>query len=32
MDTNSLYDLTPIAWLMAAGVLIALGFSTFTHA
>jgi len=25
MDTGSLYDLTPIAWLMAAGVLIALG-------
>lgn len=25
MDTSSLYDLTPIAWLMAAGVLIALG-------
>ena len=24
-DTGSLYDLTPIAWLMAAGVLIALG-------
>jgi cytochrome c oxidase assembly protein subunit 15 len=25
METGSLYDLTPIAWLMAAGVLIALG-------
>ena len=25
MQTASLYDLTPIAWLMAAGVLIALG-------
>ncbi|MDL9999794.1 COX15/CtaA family protein [Variovorax sp. J22P240] len=25
MDTTSLYDLTPIAWLMAVGVLIALG-------
>ncbi len=25
MDTSSLYDLTPIAWLMAVGVLIALG-------
>ncbi|MFM9927154.1 COX15/CtaA family protein [Variovorax sp. H27-G14] len=25
MDTSSLYDLTPIVWLMAAGVLIALG-------
>ncbi|KQW55795.1 cytochrome C oxidase subunit I [Variovorax sp. Root411] len=25
MDTSALYDLTPIAWLMAAGVLIALG-------
>jgi cytochrome c oxidase assembly protein subunit 15 len=25
MDTNSLYDLTPIAWLMAVGVLLALG-------
>ncbi|WP_431127901.1 COX15/CtaA family protein [Variovorax paradoxus] len=25
MDIGSLYDLTPIAWLMAAGVLIALG-------
>ncbi|MBD9662594.1 cytochrome c oxidase assembly protein subunit 15 [Variovorax beijingensis] len=25
MDTGSLYDLTPVAWLMAAGVLIALG-------
>ncbi|RZI92073.1 MAG: heme A synthase [Variovorax sp.] len=25
METTSLYDLTPIAWLMAAGVLIALG-------
>ncbi|MGJ7528125.1 COX15/CtaA family protein [Variovorax sp. GB1P17] len=25
MDTSSLYDLTPIAWLMAAGILIALG-------
>jgi cytochrome c oxidase assembly protein subunit 15 len=25
MDTSSLYDLAPIAWLMAAGVLIALG-------
>jgi len=24
-DTSSLYDLAPIAWLMAAGVLIALG-------
>ena len=24
-DTSSLYDLTPIAWLMVAGVLIALG-------
>ncbi|NDZ14947.1 heme A synthase [Variovorax sp. WS11] len=25
MDTNSLYDLTPIAWLLAVGVLLALG-------
>ena len=25
MDARSLYDLTPIAWLMTAGVLIALG-------
>lgn len=25
MTTDSLYDLTPVAWLMAAGVLIALG-------
>ncbi|KQX89034.1 COX15/CtaA family protein [Variovorax sp. Root473] len=25
MDTRSLYDLTPIAWMMAAGVLLALG-------
>jgi cytochrome c oxidase assembly protein subunit 15 len=25
MDTSSLYDLTPIAWLMAVGMLIALG-------
>ncbi|HEY2257456.1 MAG TPA: COX15/CtaA family protein [Variovorax sp.] len=25
MDNASLYDLTPIAWLMAAGVLLALG-------
>jgi cytochrome c oxidase assembly protein subunit 15 len=25
METGSLYDLTPIAWLMVAGVLIALG-------
>lgn len=25
MDTTSLYDLTPIAWLLAMGVLIALG-------
>lgn len=25
MDTTSLYDLTPIAWLMAVGVLLALG-------
>jgi len=25
MDTSSLYDLTPIAWLLAAGALIALG-------
>ena len=25
MDTSSLYDLTPIAWMMAAGVLLALG-------
>src|SRR6478735_1983412 len=25
MESQSLYDLTPIAWLMAAGVLIALG-------
>jgi len=25
MDTGSLYDLTPIAWLMAMGVLLALG-------
>ncbi len=25
MDTSSLYDLTPIAWLMAAGALLALG-------
>lgn len=25
MDTTSLYDLTPVAWLMAVGVLIALG-------
>ncbi|WP_219213904.1 COX15/CtaA family protein [Variovorax boronicumulans] len=25
METQSLYDLTPIAWLMAMGVLIALG-------
>lgn len=25
MDTTSLYDLTPIAWLMAFGVLLALG-------
>ncbi|MDP9920037.1 cytochrome c oxidase assembly protein subunit 15 [Variovorax boronicumulans] len=25
MDTSSLYDLTPIAWMMGAGVLFALG-------
>ncbi|VTU34998.1 COX15/CtaA family protein [Variovorax sp. RA8] len=25
MDTNSLYDLKPIAWLLAVGVLLALG-------
>ncbi|MDP9879313.1 cytochrome c oxidase assembly protein subunit 15 [Variovorax boronicumulans] len=25
MDTSSLYDLTPIAWMMGAGVLLALG-------
>ena len=25
MDTTSLYDLTPIAWLLAVGVLLALG-------
>ena len=25
MDTTSLYDLTPIAWLLATGVLLALG-------
>jgi len=25
METNSLYDLTPIAWLLAVGVLLALG-------
>ena len=25
MDMNSLYDLTPIAWLLAVGVLLALG-------